>query len=81
MEDKIVRKLYIPQLDPVASTAFNVTMAMGGCKTILESFYSVVESKRQVIQDHVTLEDRTLVDWTMSNVLKSTSVVSHAALF
>ena len=81
MEDKIVRKLYIPQLDPAAGAAFNVTMAMGGCKAILESFYCVVESKRQVIQDHVTLEDRTLVDWTMSNVLKSTGVVSRAALF
>ena len=66
-------------IGPVACTAFDVAMAMGGCEAVVESFYSVMDSQRQVGQDHVTLEDRTLVDWAMSNVLKSTDVVSRAA--
>jgi hypothetical protein len=38
-----------------------------------------MDTQWQVGQDHVTLEDRTLVDWAMSNVLKSTDVVNRAS--
>ena len=84
VEDEIVRALYTNEviytiIGPVACTAFDVPMAMGGCEAVVESFYSVMDSQRQVGQDHVTLEDRTLVDWAMSNVLMSTDVVSRAA--
>jgi hypothetical protein len=84
VEDEIVRALYTNKvlytiIGPVACTAFDVAMATGGCEAVVESFYSVMDTQRQVGQDHVTLEDRTLVDWAMSNVLKSTDVVYRAS--
>ena len=84
VEDEVVRVLYTNEviytiIGPVACTAFDVAMAMGECEAIVESFYSVMDSQRQVEQDHVPLEDRTLVDWDMSNVLRSADVVSRAA--
>ena len=74
MENEIVRALYTNEvlytiIGPVACTAFDVAMATGGCEAVVESFYSVMDTQMQVGQDHVTLEDRTLVDWAMSNVL------------
>ena len=54
-------------------------MAMGGCEAIVESFYSMMGSQAQVGQHNSTLEDRALVDWALSNVLRSENVVSAAA--
>ncbi|CAB3988394.1 Hypothetical predicted protein [Paramuricea clavata] len=84
VEDEIFRALYTNKvlyaiIGPVACMTFDVAMAMEGCKAVVESFYSVMDTQRQVGQDHAMLEDRTLVDWAMSNVLKSTDVVYHAS--
>lgn len=62
-------------------TSFDIAMAMGGTEAIVESFYSVMDTQKQVRQHHVTLEDRTILDWATSNVLNSEDIIAKAAKF
>ncbi len=39
---------------PVAMTAFDIALSMGGSEAIIESFYSVMDTQRQVRQQHST---------------------------
>lgn len=83
-EETVVETLYTNSAlyntaGPVAMTAFDICMAMGGCEAICESFYSVMGTQKQVGQHNSTLEDRTLVDWSMSNVLRSENIIAQAA--
>ena len=50
----------------VAMKAFHICMAFGGSEAVCENFYSVMATQRQVGQSNSTLEDRTLVDWSMA---------------
>lgn len=63
----------------VAMTAFDIAMSLGGSEAIVESLYSVMDTQRKVRQHHTTLEDRTIVDWSTSNVLNIEDIVSRAA--
>lgn len=83
-EEEVVRVLYTNELlftkaGPVAMTSFDIAMSMGGSEAIVESFYSVMDTQKQVRQHHVTLEDRTILDWATSNVLNCEDVVARAA--
>ncbi len=44
-----------------------------------ESFYSIMDTQRQVHQLHTTLENRTILDQATSNVLNLEDVISKAA--
>ncbi len=59
--------------------AFDIALAMGGCEAIIESFYSMMGTQKQIGQQNATLEDRTLVDWSLSNILRAGKVISKAA--
>lgn len=83
-EDAVVEALYTKstlydEAGQVAMIAFDICMSMGGSEAVCESFYSVMATQRQVGQSNSTLEDRTLVDWSMSNVLRSENIISQAA--
>lgn len=65
----------------VAMTAFDFGLAMGGPEAISESFYRVMDTQRQYGgQDHGTREERTLLDWSTSNVIQTEEVIRRAAL-
>jgi hypothetical protein len=53
----------------VAMTALDVALSMGGSEAIVESFYSIMDTQRQVRQHHETLEVRSIMDWATENVL------------
>ena len=83
-EEAVLEALYTKsalydEAGQVAMIAFDICMSLGGSEAVCESFYSVMATQRQVGQSNSTLEDRTLVDWSMSNVLRSENVVSKAA--
>ncbi|CAB3982584.1 Hypothetical predicted protein [Paramuricea clavata] len=83
-EEEVIRMLYTNELlftkaGPIAMTSFDI--AMGGSEAIVESFYSVMDTQKQVSQHHVTLEDRTILDWATSNVLNSEDIIAKAAKF
>lgn len=85
-EAKVVSLLYTDEMlygkaGNVAMTAFDIALSMGGSEAIVESFYSVMDSQREVRQHHATLEDRTILDWATSNVLNSEGIISKAAKF
>lgn len=63
----------------VSMTAFDIAMSLGGSEAIVESFYSVMDTQRKVRQQHTTLEDRSILDWSISNVLNVEDIVSKAA--
>lgn len=84
--DQVIRMLYTNELlftkaGPIAMTSFDIAMAMGGSEAIVESFYSVMDTQKQVRQHHVTLEERTILDWATSNVLNSEDIIAKAAKF
>ncbi len=83
-EEAVVKILYTNSLvyeeaGPIAMTAFDIAMSMGGSEAICESFYSVMNTQKQMGQHNSTLEDRTLVDWSTSNVLSSENIIAEAA--
>jgi hypothetical protein len=83
-KDEVIKALYTKstlydEAGQVAMIAFDICMSMGGSEAVCESFYSVMATQRKVGQSNSTLEDRTLVDWSMSNVLRSENVISQAA--
>ncbi len=85
-EGQVVSLLYTDEVmygkaGNVAMTAFDIVLSMGGSEAIVESFYSVMDSQREVRQHHATLEDRTILDWATSNVLNSEGIISRAAKF
>ena len=85
-EAKVVSLLYTDEVmyskaGNVAMTAFDIALSMGGSEAIVESFYSVMDSQREIRQNHATLEDRTILDWATSNVLNSEGIISKAAKF
>jgi hypothetical protein len=63
----------------VAMTSFDIATSIGGSEAIAESFYSVMDTQRQVRQLHTTLENRTILDWATSNMLNREDVISKAA--
>ena len=80
-EEAVLEALYTKsalyeEAGPIAMIAFDICIALGGSAAVCESFYSAITTQRQVGQSNSTLEDRTLVDWSMSNVLRSENVVS-----
>lgn len=88
LEEEVIKALYCNEVlhsdDPltgrVAMTSFDIALAMGGPEAIAESFYSVMDTQRQYGgQSHASLEDRTLLDWATSNVLKSEEMIRRAA--
>ncbi len=83
-EGKVTSLLYTNEIlydkvGIVAMTAFDIAMSMGGSEAIVESFYSVMDTQRQVRQQHSTLEDRSILDWATCNVLNLDGIVSRAA--
>jgi hypothetical protein len=87
LEEEVTRVLYCNEAlfaDPVSGQAamasFDVALAMGGPEAIAESFYSVMNTQRQLGgQNHSTLEDRTLLDWATSNIIQSEEMIQRAA--
>ena len=63
----------------VAMIAFDIALSMAGSEAIVESFYSVMDTRRQVRQVHTMLENRTILDWATSNVLNLEQIISKAA--
>ena len=83
-ESKVVSLLYTDETlyditGSVSMTAFDIAMSLGGSEAIVESLYSVMDTQRKVRQHHTTLEDRTILDWSISNVLNVEDIVSRAA--
>lgn len=83
-EGKVVSLFYTDEslfgiAGTVAMTAFDIAMSLGGSEAIVESFYSVMDTQRKVRQQHATLEDRAILDWSTSNVLNVEDVVRKAA--
>ena len=83
-ESKVVSLLYTDKTlygiaGSVAMTAFDIVMSLGGSEAIVESLYSVMDTQRKVRQHHTTLEDPTILDWSISNVLNIEDIVSRAA--
>jgi hypothetical protein len=83
-EDKVISMLYNDEslycvAGNVSMTAFDIAMSLGGSEAIVESFYSVMDTQRKVRQQHTTLEDRSILDWSISNVLTVEDIVSKAA--
>jgi hypothetical protein len=83
-ESKVASLLYTNEIlydkaGSVAMTAFDIATSIGGSEAIVESFYSVMDTQRQVRQLHTTLENRTILDWATSNVLNLEDVISKAA--
>ena len=83
-EEEVLRKIYNEEslykvAGQVAMTAFDIAMSTGGSEAIVESFYSVMDTQRQVRQHHVTLESRSILDWATSNVLTMEDVIREAA--
>eukprot|EP00794_Sanderia_malayensis_P001914 gene1914-2172_t len=83
-EAKVISLLYTNQMlyekaGTVAMTAFDIAMSMGGSEAIVESFYSVMDTQRQVRQNHSTLEDRSILDWATSNILCHDNIIAKAA--
>ena len=83
-EGKVVSLLYTDEslfgiAGTVSMTAFDIAMSLGGSEAIVESFYIVMDTQRKVRQQHATLEDRTILDWSTSNVLNVEDVVRKAA--
>ena len=70
-----------PAAGQVAMTAFDIGLAMGGPEAVAESFYCVMDTQRQHGgQSHGTLEERTLLDWALSNIIQSEELTRRAAL-
>ncbi len=63
----------------LAMTAFDIALSIGGSEAIVETFYSVMDTQRQVQQHHATLEARTILDWAAGNVLNSEDIIKEAA--
>ena len=83
-ESKVVSLLYTDETlydiaGSVSMTAFDIAMSLGGSEAIVESMYSVIDTQRKVRQHHTTLEDRTILDWSISNILNVEDIVSRAA--
>ena len=86
--EEVVKALYTNELlyadsaaGQVAMTAFDVGLAMCGPEAIAESFYSVMNAQRQHGgQNRGTLEERTLLDWVILNVLNSEELTRRAFL-
>ncbi|CAB3994774.1 Hypothetical predicted protein, partial [Paramuricea clavata] len=84
VESKVASLLYTNEIlydkaGSVAMTAFDIATSIGGSEAIVESFYSVMDTQRQVRQLHTTLENRTILDWATSNMLNLEDVISKAA--
>ncbi len=63
----------------VAMIAFDIGLTMGGSEALVESFYSVMDTQRKVKQNHATLENRAILDWSTRNVLRLEDVITKAA--
>eukprot|EP00794_Sanderia_malayensis_P003802 gene3802-4327_t len=84
-ETKAISLLYTDEVmygkaGNVAMTAFDIALSMGGSEAIVQS-YSVMDSQREVRQNHTTLEDRAILDWATSNVVNSEGIISVATKF
>ncbi len=63
----------------VAMIAYDIRLSMGGSEAVVESFYSVMDTQRKVRQNHATLENRAILDWSTTNVLRLEDVITKAA--
>ena len=59
--------------------AYDIGLSMGGSEAVVESFYSVMDTQRQVRQNHATLENRAILDWSTTNVLRLEDVIIKVA--
>ncbi len=78
-EEEVVKMMYnqdvlFEKAGQAAMTAFDIALSTGGSEAIVESFYSVMDTQRQVRQHHATF-----LDWAAGNVLNSEDIIKEAA--